>query len=100
MSDHPKRPAPSSFASPRQPDDVLETALTTETCTIKISIRDAQGDEEDWVKDIWPRMLPWFTRRHGVQSGRIELADGAVAVEWKYDTEPTTEGTSTEGAGG
>lgn len=58
-------------------------------CTITITVRDVHDHfrEEDWVKDIWPYMLPWFTRRHGVENGRIELGDKGVTVEWKYETD-------------
>jgi hypothetical protein len=63
--------------------------MNSETCTIIIKVKD-QSDhyhEEDWVKNIWPYMQPWFTRRHGVNEGKIELEAGAVSVEWKYETD-------------
>ena len=58
-----------------------------ETCTIKITVCDKSDhySEEDWVKDIWHYMLPWFTRRHGIETGKIELENGAVVIEWKYE---------------
>lgn len=61
----------------------------TETCTITITVSDKSDHfrEEDWVKQIWPYMQPWFTRRHGVEQGKIDLMGGAVVVEWRYRTE-------------
>lgn len=58
-----------------------------ETCTIKITVEDKSDHyhEEDVVKNIWPYMVPWFTRRHGVEHGEIRLGEG-VKIEWKYDT--------------
>lgn len=59
-----------------------------ETCTITIEVSDKSDhySEEDWVKQIWPYMQPWFTKRHGVTKGEINLEDGAVVVSWKYET--------------
>jgi hypothetical protein len=64
--------------------------MQIEKCTITITVRDKSDHfrEEDWVKDIWPYMQPWFTRRHGVESGKIILSDGGVEVDWKYETTP------------
>ncbi len=61
----------------------------TETCTIIITMRDKLDNyrEEDIVKQYWPYLTPWFTRRHGVENGKIILADGGVEVSWKYETE-------------
>lgn len=61
----------------------------TETCTIVITMRDKLDNyrEEDIVKNLWPYLTPWFTRRNGVESGRIILSDGAVEVDWKYQTD-------------
>ena|SRR6185312_2484345 len=58
-----------------------------EKCTITVTIRDKSDHyhEEDWVKQIWPYLLPWFTKRHGVEKGRISLEDDAVVVEWRYE---------------
>jgi hypothetical protein len=41
-------------------------------------------DLEDWVKQAWSSLYPWFTSRRGVRKGRIELMDGAVEVRWEY----------------
>lgn len=61
----------------------------TEKCTITITIDEPRSDisfsEEDAVKQIWPYMLPWFTRRHGVQSGKITLNNN-VSVDWQYES--------------
>lgn len=60
-----------------------------ERCTITVTIEEPRSDisfsEEDTVKQIWPYMLPWFTKRHGVTSGKITLNDN-VHVEWQYLT--------------
>lgn len=40
--------------------------------------------EEDIVKNIWPHMSAFLTRRKGVNRGKMELEDGAVTVEWTY----------------
>lgn len=58
----------------------------TETCTIVITMRDKLDNyhEEDIVKNLWPYLTPWFTRRHGVENGKIVLSDGAVEVDWRY----------------
>jgi hypothetical protein len=65
--------------------------MQIEVCTITVTIRDKLDhfQEEDIVKNIWPYMTPWFTRRHGVSNGKITLSDGAVEVGWKYETQYT-----------
>lgn len=40
--------------------------------------------EEDIIKNIWPGMYTFLTRRRGVNNGTISLADGAVEIEWEY----------------
>lgn len=59
-----------------------------ETCTIKIRIEDELDNyrEEDIVKNVWPCMVPFFTRRHGVSSGKIQLNNG-VFIDWKYEAD-------------
>lgn len=59
----------------------------TEKCTITIDEprSDFSFSEEDTVKQIWPYMLPWFTRRHGTETGKITLNDN-VTVEWRYES--------------
>lgn len=66
----------------------------TEICTIKITMRDKMDHfhEEDIVKNLWPYMTPWFTRRHGVNDGKIILSGGAVEVDWKYETDYQPDG--------
>jgi len=61
----------------------------TETCTIVIRMHDKLDNyrEEDIVKNIWHYFVPWFTRRHGVEDGKIILSGGAVEVTWKYETD-------------
>lgn len=61
----------------------------SEVCTIKITINEKPEhnfSEEDIVKNLWGHMYPWFTRRHGVTKGQIILEDGAVIVDWLYET--------------
>jgi hypothetical protein len=53
---------------------------------------DSRFDPETIVKDTWGRLVPWFTERHGVRSGKIEIGDGengghSVTFEWKYEQE-------------
>ena len=62
--------------------------MSNERCTITITVWDKSDhyQEEDWVKQIWPYMQPWFTRRHGVNKGVINLEDGAVTVHWEYES--------------
>jgi hypothetical protein len=63
--------------------------MSTETCTIKIVMRDRMDNysEESVVKDIWPSMYPWFTRRKGINKGSIVLEDGAIEVTWEYKSD-------------
>ncbi len=65
----------------------------TETCTIVVTMRDQLDSyrEEDIVKNLWGCLLPWFTRRHGVENGKIILSDGAVEVTWAYRTDAEPE---------
>lgn len=58
-----------------------------EVCTIQITCEDRNDHfrEEDMVKQYWPYMLPFFTRRHGVNHGEIKLDDG-VSITWRYET--------------
>lgn len=60
-----------------------------EKCTITITMDDSigAGREEDFVKQVWTYMVPFFTRRHGVQKGKIDLNDN-VHIEWAYETIP------------
>jgi hypothetical protein len=71
----------------------------TETCTIKITMRDKLDNyrEEDIVKQYWNCLIPWFTRRHGVETGKIILSDGAVEVDWKYETDAEDEDLTHQG---
>lgn len=41
--------------------------------------------EEDIVKNVWPGMYVFLTRRKGVNNGTITLEDGAVKISWKYE---------------
>jgi hypothetical protein len=58
----------------------------TETCTIVVTMRDKLDNyrEEDIVKEMWPYVTPWFTRRRGIDKGKIILSDGAVEIDWEY----------------
>ena len=60
-----------------------------ETCTIVVTMRDQLDNyrEEDIVKNLWGYLYPWFTRRHGVENGKVTLGDGAVEVTWAYRTD-------------
>lgn len=40
--------------------------------------------EEDIVKNLWPHLVPFMTRRHGVNIGKIELEGGAIVINWEY----------------
>lgn len=58
----------------------------SERCVITIDV-EARSDnyrEEDWVKNIWSYMIPFFTKRHGVRKGEISLEDGSVRITWEY----------------
>ena len=65
----------------------------SERCTITITMHDDAREgqyqhsysEEDLVKHLWGYMVPWFTRRHGVENGKIALNGGSVEVEWRYE---------------
>ena len=61
-----------------------------EVCTIRIELTDDYNRElgfelEDAVKESWSRMVPWFTRRHGITNGVVDLENGAVRITWKYE---------------
>ena len=63
---------------------------TREQCTITINIGENYDREwgfelEDVVKNAWGCMVPFFTRRHHVRNGAINLEDGAVRIEWRYE---------------
>jgi hypothetical protein len=64
----------------------------TETFTVTIVMHldpdsDERFDPETFVKNAWSRMIPWFTERHGVREGSINLNHGhPVTIDWKYET--------------
>lgn len=63
-----------------------------EICTITVCLshdynRELGFELEDAVKESWSRMVPWFTRRHGIKSGAIDLENGAVRITWRYEQE-------------
>lgn len=66
-----------------------------EVCTIKVVMEGVVTSRtEDVVKNNWPYVLPWFTRRHGVDSGQIILdinesygEKARVTVHWEYTRE-------------
>ena len=75
-----------------------------EICTVVIRMEenfecDSRFDPESIVKNAWMRLVPWFTERHGVRSGKIEVGDGesgghSVTFAWRYENEyepPTQE---------
>jgi len=75
--------------------------MNKETCTIKIILSDDYNRElgfelEDAVKEAWNRMIPWFTRRHGITKGSINLENGAVQIDWSYERSDDTTGESDE----
>jgi hypothetical protein len=42
--------------------------------------------EEDIVKNLIPTFASLFTRRHGVDKGKVLLNDDNIVIEWKYET--------------
>lgn len=40
--------------------------------------------EEDLVKQVWPSMYGFLTKRNGLNKGKMELEDGAVVIHWSY----------------
>lgn len=49
-----------------------------EVCTITICLshdynRELGFELEDAVKESWNKMIPWFTRRHNITNGTIDL---------------------------
>lgn len=69
----------------------------TETCTVIIRMEENLNssnrfDPETIVKEAWTRLVPWFTERHGVRAGSLQISDGEdaghlVTFEWKYENE-------------
>lgn len=56
---------------------------------MKVVMKDelAHYQEEDIVKNIWPGMYVFLTRRKGVNNGTITLENGAVEISWSYEDE-------------
>ena len=52
--------------------------------------------EEDIVKQNWPYLVPFLTRRHGVNTGEINLEDGAIIITWSYEDTDEDEYTEDE----
>lgn len=75
-----------------------------ETCTVTIRMEenfdcDSRFDPESIVKNAWNMLIPWFTERHGVRTGTMQIGDGnegghSVTFEWRYENEydPPTQG--------
>jgi hypothetical protein len=40
--------------------------------------------EEDIVKQIWPSMYSFLTKRNGLNKGEMILENGAVKIYWTY----------------
>ena len=61
--------------------------MGTKTFTMVVEMNDQLDHyaEEDVVKNIWPGMYVFLTRRKGVNNGTITLEDGAVKISWKYE---------------
>jgi hypothetical protein len=60
---------------------------------------ESRFDPETIVKTAWTRLVPWFTERHGVRSGQLQIGDGEsdghnVTFKWTYENEyePPTQG--------
>jgi len=53
---------------------------------LQITINDTMDcyDEEVVIKNLWPSFVPFMTKRHGVDKGKIVLGDEAVILEWNY----------------
>lgn len=41
-------------------------------------------EEEDLVKQVWPSMYGFLTRRRGLNSGTMDLENGSVIIRWSY----------------
>ena len=61
--------------------------MSTKTFTMIVEMNDRLDNyqEEDIVKNIWPGMYVFLTRRKGVNNGTITLEDEAVKISWKYE---------------
>lgn len=61
--------------------------MSTKTFTMVVEMNDRLDNyqEEDIVKNIWPGMYVFLTRRKGVNNGTITLEDEAVKISWKYE---------------
>lgn len=61
--------------------------MSTKTFTMVVEMNDHLDNyqEEDIVKNVWPGMYVFLTRRKGVNNGTITLEDGAVKISWKYE---------------
>jgi len=61
--------------------------VSTKTFTMVVEMNDRLDNyqEEDIVKNIWPGMYVFLTRRKGVNNGTITLEDEAVKISWKYE---------------
>ena len=40
--------------------------------------------EEEIVKQIWPSMYGFLTKRKGLNNGQMILENGAVVINWTY----------------
>lgn len=52
----------------------------------KVEIRDKLDNfqEEDLIKQVWPSMYGFLTRRRGLNEGVMDLENGAVTIRWSY----------------
>ncbi len=59
----------------------------TKTFSMTVVMNDVLDnyEEEDIVKNVWPGMYTFLTRRRGINNGTITLADNAVQISWKYE---------------
>ena len=61
--------------------------MEKKTLTIYIEMKDILDHyhEEDIAKQCWPYLMPFLTRRHGIDKGELKLQDGAVTILWEYE---------------
>jgi len=61
--------------------------MSTKIFNMKVVMKDQLDSyqEEDIVKNIWPGMYVFLTRRKGVNNGTITLENGSIEITWNYE---------------